>query len=389
MRRATGLGLGFALVTACSGGEEGPFQEMADAGLDRYLGAFTPELREDFPDGTTTYRFPLGDDTPMCMDGTAFHTMVRDLGNDDIILYFQGGGACWSEVCVSPRTSMVRFPDVDLLDPFEPSNPVAGWSSVVVPYCDGSFLMGEIDIPEGADPYAPRRQHGLRNLSAALDVLKSVNPDPARLLVVGASGGGYGALLGLPVVRMAFPNAKMFVLHDSGAGIARPDDAGFIPQIVDELGGVGVLPESCAGCFDDGHITTLVGWQLERDENLVIGDYSTWQDFLIADVFLQIGGDAYATALDEQTSRLAEAWPGRYARFIEQGNEHTSTSGDITGVFGIVPPELAPAVSLIGYKTLRTAEIEGVDVGDWIGSMLASDGWVNLTDPLPGEGEPE
>lgn len=379
-------------VAACAERAEGPFADQENAGLARYFGEFTPAVRDIQEDGTVTYQWdPAGGDGPVCMDGSPFHAMLRDLRPEgdtrnvaEAILFLQGGGACWDEVCVTPRRSLVRFPDIDLLDPFEPANPVAGWSSFVVPYCDGSFMMGDISIPEGADPYAPREQRGLRNLSAALDLFERELGEPERLLLVGASGGGYGALLGLPLVRMKFPNSRIYVLHDSGAGIARPGESDFIPGLVDKLGGQqSVLPSDCDGCFDEGHVTTLAGYQLERDDNLVIGDYSSWRDFLIADVFLQIGGDAYAQALDEQTSRLVEDYPGRYNRFIEAGITHTATAGSIQGVFGIIPEELEVAVGLIDFKTLRTAEIEGVDLGDWLGSMLAEDGWQSFTEIDP------
>lgn len=387
MRRTASLVIALGLA-ACAEQVEGPFAVQEEAGLARYLGAFAPKIRDIQEDGTVTYQWdPADPDGPICMDKSPFHAMVRDLRTNveqdaaEAILFLQGGGACWDEVCVTPRESLRRFPDIDLLDPFEPSNPVAGWSSFVVPYCDGSFFMGDTSIPEGADPYAPREQRGLRNLSAALDLFEAELGQPERLLVVGASGGGYGALLGLPLIRIKFPDAQIFVLHDSGAGIARPGDRDFIPDLVDKLGGQeGVLPSDCDGCFEDGHVTSLAGYQLERDDKLVIGDYSTWRDFLIADVFLQIGGDAYAQALEEQTSRLVDAFPGRYARFIESGTEHTATAGSIQGVFGIVPSELEVAVGLIQYKTIRTAEIEGVDLGDWLGSMLAQDGWQSLTE---------
>ncbi len=369
-------------LAACAPQADGPFAESAEAGLGRYLGSFQPAIRDNQDDGTVTWQFDPEDASgPVCMDGTPFHVLSRDQGNDDVVIYLQGGGACWGEVCATPRQSMVRFPDVDLLDPFEPSNPVAGWTSLVIPYCDGSFLMGDVSIPAGADPFAPREQRGLRNFSAALDLLGAQIVEPDRILLVGTGGGGYGALLGLPVVRMRFPDAEIHVLHDSGAGIARPGDPGFIPDLIGQLGGQGVLPSSCEGCFQDGHITALAGWQLARDEHLVIGDYSTWGDFLIADLFLQIGGAAYAEALDAETAKLAEAWPDRYARFIEAGVEHSATAGDLSGVFGVVPHELAGVIDLLQFKTLRTAEIDGVDLGDWIGAMLAGDGWHSLTEP--------
>lgn len=369
-------------LAGCTPGFQGPFAELEANGMSRYFGSFLPVARDVRDDGTTVYQWDTdGGNGPVCLDGSPFHAMTRDLGNDDFILYFQGGGACWDEVCISPRESMTTFPNIDMLNPFEPSNPVAGWSSVVIPYCDGSFLVGDASIPEGADDFAPREQRGLRNLSAALDMMERFLAPPDRILLVGASGGGYGALLGLPVVRMKFPDAKLFVLHDSGPGIARPGDAELIPNLVEQWGGEGVLPESCEGCFDEGAITRLSDWQLERDDDLVIGDYSTWQDFLISDVFLQIGGEAYAEALDRETRYLADKWPGRYARFIESGNQHTATAGDINGMFGIVPPDLAPAVGLIDFKTLRSARIDGVGLGDWVGAMLAGDGWFNLVEP--------
>src|SRR6185295_14342828 len=68
---------------------------------------------------------------------------------------------------------------------------VAGWNVVYLPYCDGSVFSGDADLP---DETPPRFHHGLKNLTAGIDLAKSLYPDPKRIFLAGSSAGGYGTL---------------------------------------------------------------------------------------------------------------------------------------------------------------------------------------------------
>ena len=54
------------------------FVELADAGVDKYLGEFTPISSTDVGDGWTKHTFdPDGGNGPICMAGTPFSAFTR------------------------------------------------------------------------------------------------------------------------------------------------------------------------------------------------------------------------------------------------------------------------------------------------------------------------
>jgi Pectinacetylesterase len=69
------------------------------------------------------------------------------------MVFFQGGGACFSEVTGDPSRGSYKAstgPEDDpsrrlagLLDLDNTANPVAGWSIVFVPYCTGDVFLGD------------------------------------------------------------------------------------------------------------------------------------------------------------------------------------------------------------------------------------------------------
>ena len=76
-----------------------PFQELYDQGVDRYLGEFTPMLSETDGD-IVNHKFGAGDG-PLCLRGGEYTMATKDNGSDELVIYLQGGGACWSDFCAA------------------------------------------------------------------------------------------------------------------------------------------------------------------------------------------------------------------------------------------------------------------------------------------------
>ena len=68
------------IISFCLMGAGGPrglngdaYTELSDAGVDKYLGAFTPVMSTDVGDGWTKHSFdPAGGAGPICIAGTPF-----------------------------------------------------------------------------------------------------------------------------------------------------------------------------------------------------------------------------------------------------------------------------------------------------------------------------
>ena len=367
----------------------GPEQLAVDQGLDVYLGqtAVTDTRTEG---DTTTFTFDP-DTGPRCMRGDPFRMATRDAGSEDLLIFLQGGGACWSEFCFAVTRAPEGMPGVDVLRTDLPDNPVADWNVAYLPYCDGSLFVGDRDHDDDGDGAPDRFHRGLANVSAALDQAAAAFPEPRRVLLAGSSGGGFGALLHMPLVRHVFPDAELIVLSDSGVGVARGEaDPGFVGRLMDEFDASRFLAPDCEGCLASGHISPLADWYLGHDPEARIGVFSSWYDGIIGDVFLQVPAAAFQADIAAETGRTNASFPDRYRRFIVDGRMHTTLLGNPTGIVGSdlsaveIPPALFSGLAGFELGTLSTTAIGDVGVSGWFRGLVDGDlqRWPDLLDTV-------
>jgi hypothetical protein len=313
-------------------------------GVDKYVGAAKPSAMQPGANGETTYTFNVADG-PKCLRGDPYSMGTRDQHSDNLLIYLQGGGSCSSAVCSATTTANGQVPATGIMNPSDMQNPVAGWNLVYVPYCDGSLHYGDKDH---AEETPPRYHHGLRNLSAALDVGVAKFPQPKQILLAGSSAGGLGTIYASALVRLLYPDSKLFVFNDSGVGISTPDGAR-AKLTRDEWGTQQLIPTSCMECLASAHSTPVIGWTLAHDPGLRVSIFSAYEDTVIADTFLMIGGPAFKQALLDETGKVVKAYPERSKRFFIEGTKHT-TAGN-----------------------LQVTMVNGVTIGQWLGYMLTDD----------------
>jgi hypothetical protein len=354
------------LITGCSDNNDSPdaivgpavapFQELIDQGVARYLGAYTPMSSETDGD-VVNHSFGAGDG-PLCLDGSEFTMATRDKGSDELVIFLQGGGACWSDICVATESADKGIPKAGLLDPDLANNPVASWNTVYIPYCDGGLHTSDADSDSNGDGQHDRFQRGLHNLSASLDVAVNTFTSPKRILLTGISAGAFGTTYFLPLVRHMYPDTPIVVINDSGLGIARPNEPKFLEQLIAEWNATAFIPESCPNCIGaDGHTTDLFKWQLEQDDNLRLSLMSYTQDPVIAVTFVQSGLKVFERELFKELADLEAAYPNRIKSFVRDGVSHTFLLSDTSLTAG------------------------GVTVLDWVTAMLeGSDDWVSTSD---------
>jgi hypothetical protein len=336
--------MSLASSPSSAGASAADIAELEMTGVAKYIGAAKPALTQPAEAGVTVYTFAI-EDGPRCLRGAPYSMGTRDQDSENLLIYLQGGGSCSSAICQATTTASTEVPATGIMNPTDPGNPVASWNLVFVPYCDGSRHYGDRDH-ETEDP--PRYHHGLRNLSAALDVAVASFPRPKRILLAGSSAGGYGTIYATILVRLLYPQAALFTLNDAGIGISTPD--GSRAKLTNEEWNTsGLIPASCPSCKASAHSTPVIGWTLQHDPGLRVGLFSAYEDSVIADTFLMIGGAAFKQALLAETDQIVNATPERAKRFFIAGTQHT-TLGDI-------------------HATL----LNGVTIGQWIGFMLEAD----------------
>jgi len=365
-----------------SDGSEG-FQELYDQGLTRYVGAFDPIDSVPKQGELTTYTFEVPEDPmseprgPLCLRGTEYTVDTREGSSDELIIFLQGGGACWADFCSAFEVTN-SLPASGILDPGLEGNPVADWDVLYLPYCDGSLFAGDVDrvlpssvLGDGEPGESEGYQRGLQNLTAALDVGLETFPSPSRILLTGVSGGAFGTIIALPLVRYYYPDTEIIVFNDSGIGIAKEGDPGFVEEtLLEGWNADSLIPESCEDCTSNGHVTRFIEWQLEADPNVTMSALSFSEDQVISAFFLMIAPDDFTASLLAETERIAMSFPDRYRRFIPAGAAHTA---------------LLRATSEGGQPGLEIGALDS-GIGDvtvldfFTGHVDGTDDWANLVD---------
>lgn len=383
-----GCGEEDASGTAGSGGAGGAaapsFEELYDQGLIKYVGEFDP-ANDPTPseDGTKTFQFAVPDDLeaaprgPLCLRGTEYTIDTREGVSDDLVIFLQGGGACWEDFC-SAFAETNSLPPTGILNPDLAGNPVADWDVVYLPYCDGALFAGDVDrmLPFGPTEESELDigmgyQRGLQNLTAALDVALAEFPNPGRVLLTGVSGGAFGTIPALPLVRYYYPEAEILLFNDSGVGVAKEGNPEFINDtLLAGWNATSLVPDSCPECTSNGHATRLIEWQLAADDNFKMSALSFSADGVISVTFLMINPTAFTTSLLAETGRTTMMFEDRYKRFIPEGNAHTTLLRETSDGGG----------SGFQIGSLDT-EITGVSVLDWFTAMIdGTEVWEDLVD---------
>ncbi|WP_243338003.1 pectinacetylesterase family protein [Anaeromyxobacter soli] len=200
-----------------------------------------------------------------CSDGSPTGIAVNRGDGDDLLVFLDGGGACWDALTcftlglakpgpfAAPEFA-ARSADVPgtILDRSAPGNPFARYTLVFVPYCTGDVHAGD-EIQRY--PGSPRRwfHKGRINVALALDWLDAHLGAPPKVVVSGASAGGFGALLAFDSFRRRWPATRGYLVDDSGPPLVGDDfstavrAAWFVSWRLDEV----LLPLCGTRCAED------------------------------------------------------------------------------------------------------------------------------------------
>lgn len=362
-----------------SGGVEAPsFDELYAQGLAKYAGEFEPANEPEAVEGVKTFQFAVPDDLdadprgPLCLRGTEYTVDTREGSSDELVIFLQGGGACWEDFCSAFETTN-SLPPSGVLNPDLEGNPVADWDVLYLPYCDGSLFAGDVDrvlpnsilVEDGPDE-SMGYQRGLQNLTAALDIGLVEFPNPSRILLTGVSGGAFGTINALPLVRYYYPETEILVFNDSGVGVAKDGDPDFINEtLLDGWNALSLVPESCTDCTSNGHATRLIEWQLAADDNFTLSALSFSADSVISFTFLMVNPADFTTWLLAETERTTMLFEDRYKRFIPEGSAHTTLLREVSeGGGGIQIGALDTEIGGVTVLDWFTAMIDGTEVWD-------------------------
>ena len=336
-------------------------KELIAAGVNKYAGDFEPAVSVDFGGGWTKHTFdPDGGDGPICIAGTPYSVFTR-MGNPrKLMIFMQGGGACWQdfyncEILAENQEPPPLPPGVSIpgiFDDLNPANPVDDYSILYMPYCDGSVFSGDNDVVDASFPFGPVRFHrGLRNATAGIDLARDIFPRARKILLAGSSAGGVGVAGFAPfLVRMAFGNnRRLSVMNDAGPVAINLADTGNIQARADDWKVGQFYPESCTACDELGQTTEIIKWRLHNDRSIREGFYSTDGD-VVDRFFLNVPTqELYRQLIVDEHGQINALYPDRYKRFIRSGDgEHTALQGE----------------------TFYTKTANGLPLNEWVADML-------------------
>lgn len=331
-----------SLLGGCSDSDNGPqfqdapFFEIFQAGVGRYQGSFTP-MSTDVSGNESVHNFGTGSGGPACLRGTEYNVSTRDQGSSELLIFLEGGGACWSELCAANEIAIPGMPANGVLDPDLTENPMRDWNVTYLPYCDGSIFSGDAERDYDEDGELEMHR-GLQNLSAGLDVAQREFPAPSRIVLAGNSGGGFGTVFALPLLRALYPSVPIDVINDSGVGVGRVNDPTSQTVLIADWKAEAFFPDSiCPGCFEAGNLTTYFNWQLQQDQNVTLALMSTKQDFVIGNIFNGITGPEFEAGLLPAMADIEALQPDRVRSFIADGAAHTFIQRDVFATAGGVP----------------------------------------------------
>jgi hypothetical protein len=256
-----------------------------------------------------------------CIEGGEYFIMARrGAVADSTVVWLDGGGACWPgrDDCATEAQFYSWIEEYGLAS-LDEDNPVRAWNFVYVPYCDGSIHLGDADADYDGDGVVDHWHWGLRGTSAAGRLAAELFPESRRFLIAGCSAGGAGTIGAVPVVRLLFPDASLYVLNISGLGLVDPSEPE-LPGLLAETWNIDeFVPADCARCRE--RLTFMYSWLLERDPGLRVGVYSSLQDSVVSSGWGE-APEVYQSLLLDTTDAIRADHPNTFKRFLAAGHTH-------------------------------------------------------------------
>lgn len=284
--------------------------------------------------------------TPTCSHAPgadpAFSFWVKRGSADGLVIFFDGGGACWDDVtCAGPRLAHHTNDDdgfykaelipaddpntmTGIFDLTNPRNPVRDWSFVFVPYCTGDVHSGSNTAhytdPDTGAPFTIEHR-GADNFRVVLEWMRANFRAPGEILVTGSSAGAYGAATHFARIRSAFPGGRAVMLGDAGQGVTTPDflsrrNGNWNYQLPESVFG-----EDAALRSDDDIVGALAA-HFPADR---FAQYTTAHDITQSGFYALMGAENACTAWTQQMNTALtrrQAQPN-FRSYLAAGQSHT------------------------------------------------------------------
>ncbi len=289
--------------------------------------------------------------TPQCIQGSEYRYFARRGATNKLLIYYQGGGACWNALTcglpscrAKPEDNLDTFAVEGFFDLDNPANPFRDWNIVFVSYCSCDIHFGDASVAytEGEEPAL---HFGFHNAKVAEKWAREHFLNPEVVFVTGSSAGAFGAWFHGPLLHEVWPASQFHVLADAGNGVITEDfleneftNWNFVPNLpevpgvneaITEGGGMPEYTEAIAVAYPDtnwAHYSTLFDGSPGGQSgfyNVMLNeggpaDTLTWWE----------ASCAFGDVALRQSEEIAAAVPANYRYYFGTGTEHTVFRND-------------------------------------------------------------
>ncbi|HSP97185.1 MAG TPA: pectin acetylesterase-family hydrolase [Candidatus Dormibacteraeota bacterium] len=290
--------------------------------------------------------------TPVCMNGSPYQFFVKRGTVNKLLMYYQGGGACWEQltcgvpVCDNSVTAgdNPNGATTGFFDRNNPNNPFKDWNVVFVSYCSCDIHFGDsAQVYDNVDPMSPVHveHRGYQNSKVAEKWAREHFVNPEEVFVTGSSAGAYGAWFNGPLLESVWPASKFSVLADAGNGVITTD---FLTNSFPHWNFAANLPSDIPGLSDvltnGSGIPGYTEIVANRFPNTTWAHYSTAYDggtggqtgFYnvmlnnndpLAALTWWNGSCQFNSVMRQQVMDTSAAVPSNYRYYIGTGSRHT------------------------------------------------------------------
>ncbi|MBV8758559.1 MAG: hypothetical protein JO257_14835 [Deltaproteobacteria bacterium] len=246
-------------------------------------------------------------DGSQCIDGSPTGIGVNPGTNGDLLIYLEGGGACFnSGTCPHAShlngwgpadfASNIGPYNIGIFDRTDDLNPFHDATFVFIPYCTG-------DVHAGSKPDGMGGRHfvGYGNVGHALDYLIPKSTKVTRVILSGSSAGGFGALINYDRTATAFGTTPVDLLDDSGPPLEDSVMTPCLQKMFRDMWNLdAALPASCTVCTqaDGGGLENALPFLADKYPDRRLGLVTSTQDGTIRSFYGYGYPDCVAGASD-------------------------------------------------------------------------------------------
>jgi glyoxylase-like metal-dependent hydrolase (beta-lactamase superfamily II) len=305
-----------------------------------------------------------------CSDGSPYSFFVRQGDPNKLLVYFQGGGACWFRQNCDPQMSpsySIQVGNIDranfgIFNLDNPDNPFKDHTTVFAPYCTADVHMGASDtvyppVEEGQTDLVIRHQ-GRANVEAVLQWTYEHVPSPQNIFVTGSSAGAIPSPLYTALIADHYVNARIAQLGDGAGGYrrtnndSRPDEQwGTFDFITQEQGFANLRPETMT--YESLYIAAA-----QAHPDITFAEYDAAED-AVQKRFLSMSGQkdvALQQAIEANHADIRRE-VGNFSSYIAGGDSHT----------------------ILGRPEFYTLASNGVAIRDWVAALANFETVENVT----------